>query len=92
VSAEDLARVVARLQRGWIGVYVTTGTFSRAAQEEMVEDAYPVVLVNGRRLSEELVAMAHDSHGGDVGALLEELTAGAFAEVAHRRPDEILLT
>ena len=31
IGGHDLARVVARLQRGWIGVFVTTGVFSRAA-------------------------------------------------------------
>jgi AspBHI-like restriction endonuclease/restriction endonuclease len=50
VGGLALARVVARLQRGWIGVFVTTGLFSRAAQIELAEDKYPVVLINGRHL------------------------------------------
>src|SRR5208337_292333 len=51
IGGHALARVVARLQRGWIGVFVTTGIFSRAAQLELAEDRYPVVLINGRRLA-----------------------------------------
>ena len=51
VGGSALARVVARLQRGWIGAFVTTGSFSRAAQLELAQDRYPVVLVNGRRLA-----------------------------------------
>ncbi len=33
-SGRDLARVVARLQRGWLGVFVTTGIFSPQCQRE----------------------------------------------------------
>ena len=49
VAAPDLARVVARLQRGWMGVYVTTSIFSEPAQIELAEDRYPLVLINGGR-------------------------------------------
>lgn len=54
IGGRDLARVVARLQRGWVGVFVTTGVYSRAAQLELYEDKYPLILVNGRRLALEL--------------------------------------
>jgi hypothetical protein len=54
VSGRDIARLVARLQRGWVGVFVTTGVFSRATQEELHTDRYPVILVNGKRLAKEL--------------------------------------
>lgn len=54
VSAPDLARVVARLQRGWMGVYVTTSIFSEPAQLELAEDKYPLLLINGKRLVQEL--------------------------------------
>jgi len=54
ISAPDLARVVARLQRGWMGAYVTTSIFSEPAQLELAEDKYPLVLINGKRLAQEL--------------------------------------
>ena len=54
VSGVDLARTVARLRRGWIGVVVTTGTFSVSAQRELLSDQYPVVLINGTRLAQEI--------------------------------------
>lgn len=57
ISGHDLARVVARLQRGWIGVFVTTGTFSNRAQIEMLEDKYPIILINGKRLVQEVRKM-----------------------------------
>src|SRR5215207_4210597 len=37
-SGLDLARTVARLDRGWVGSFVTTGYFSEQAQREVVSD------------------------------------------------------
>ena len=56
VRGADLARTVARLKRGWIGVVVTTGTFSVRAQQELLADQYPIVLINGTRLAQEVRA------------------------------------
>lgn len=56
VAGFDLARTVARLKRGWIGVVVTTGTFSTKAQEEVLSDQYPLILINGPRLAQEVRA------------------------------------
>ena len=64
IGGVDLARLVARLRRGWIGVFVTTGAFSDRAQHELFEDDYPVVLIDGKRLVQELVqAMAIEGIG-----------------------------
>ncbi|MFF1872962.1 restriction endonuclease [Kitasatospora herbaricolor] len=91
VSAEQIARVVARLRRGWIGVYVTTGSYSEPAQLEMVEDQYPVVLINGQDLIKELYEIAGKDHGGDLMACVEDLLSSRSLEVLNRRPEEILL-
>ncbi|MCX4408020.1 MULTISPECIES: restriction endonuclease [unclassified Streptomyces] len=91
VTAEQIARVVARLRRGWIGVYVTTGSYSVPAQTEMVEDQYPIVLVNGLDLVHELRSMARDDHGGDLTACIEHILGGRETAVTNRRPEEILL-
>ena len=50
----DLARTVARLKRGWIGVVVTTGAFSVSAQQELLIDQYPLVLIDGSRVAREV--------------------------------------
>ncbi|PKQ21217.1 MAG: restriction endonuclease [Actinobacteria bacterium HGW-Actinobacteria-6] len=91
VSAEQLSRVVARLKRGWIGAYVTTGTYSRAAQLEMIEDDYPIVLVHGLRLAREVRLMAYESYGGNVEDVIRHSITSHGALVAHRRPEEVLL-
>lgn len=91
VSAEQIARVVARLRRGWIGVYVTTGVYSEAAQAEIHEDQYPIVLINGLDLVRELRQMARDDHGGDLQACLRHVLDSTATIITNRRPEEILL-
>lgn len=90
ISAEQLARVVARLRRGWIGVYVTTGVFSRAAQIEMIEDQYPIILINGRSLVESVRRLALDTHGAKLGPYLTAVTADYEQRISARRPEEVL--
>ncbi|MFJ3017287.1 restriction endonuclease [Streptomyces collinus] len=91
VTAEQIARVVARLRRGWIGVYVTTGSYSVSAQTEMVEDQYPIVLINGLDLVHELTGMARDDHGGNLIACIEHILGARKTAITNRRPEEILL-
>lgn len=90
VSPEQVARVVARLRRGWIGVYVTTGSFSRQAQIEIIDDQYPVVLIAGGTLAETVRRMAEANYGGDLGALLNSTLDDYGAAVTHRRPEEVI--
>ena len=45
-----MSRLVARLRRGGYGVFVTTSYYTRQAQEEVLEDAYPVKLFAGADL------------------------------------------
>lgn len=90
ISAEQVARVVARLRRGWIGVYVTTGSFSKQAQIEIIDDQYPVVLISGRTLAETVRRLAHGNHGGDLVALLESTIEEYASAITYRRPEEVL--
>jgi restriction endonuclease Mrr len=91
ISPDQVARVVARLRRGWIGVFVTTGIFSRQAQIEVIDDQYPLVLVDGRTLAEQVLRMAAADHDGDLDALLTSITSDYDVAITYRRPDEILL-
>lgn len=85
-----LARTVARLRRGWLGVFVTTGSFSLAAQREVIDDQYPLVLIHGLRLAEEVMRLAFERHGADVTTLLEAVDASYEDRLQIRRPEEIL--
>lgn len=90
VGADQVARVVARLRRGWIGVFVTTGVFSKQAQIEIIDDQYPLVLINGRSLVDHVVRMAATDYGDDLDALLRDTASEYETAVTHRRPEEIL--
>jgi Restriction endonuclease AspBHI N-terminal/Restriction endonuclease len=50
-SGRDVARLVARLNRGWYGAYVTTSFFTKNTQHELFEDRLPVILVPGARVA-----------------------------------------
>ena len=52
VNGRDIARTVARLKRGWIGAFVTTSYYSEPVQQEVKEDAYPLMMINGATLTE----------------------------------------
>jgi hypothetical protein len=90
VSPDQIARVVARLRRGWLGIYVTTGTFSRQAQVEVIDDQYPVLLVSGKTLVERSLWIAESQYGGDLEQLLAATAADYESFIAHRRPEEVL--
>jgi hypothetical protein len=85
-----IARTVARLRRGWLGVYVTTSFFSAQTQREVIEDRYPIVLICGRRLAVEVHKMLIERGTEDVVALLDEIDVGYEGALARRDPEELL--
>ncbi len=91
ISPDEVARLVARLRRGWIGVFVTTGTFSRQAQVEIIDDQYPVVLVPANALVTHVRRLAAGETGGLEG-LLQDVADTYESQVVHRRPEEIIGT
>lgn len=93
-SGTHIARTVARLKRGWIGVYVTTSYFSEPVQREVIEDQYPLVMVDGYTLAKEVLKMAHEAGGVSVSQLLVSLK-NEFDQAEpslrqSRRPEDIL--
>ena len=50
VGVGEVSRLVARLRRGEYGIFVTTSYYTRQAQEEVLDDAYPVKLFAGADL------------------------------------------
>lgn len=89
-SGGDIARTVARLRRGWLGAYVTTSYFSAATQREVIEDRYPIVLIPGRRVAEEVQQVLNERGDQSLVAFLEELDAAYDGLLAPRDPEELL--
>ncbi len=55
ISGEKLTRVASRMTRGYIGVVVTLNTFTSQAQAEIKDDKLPIILINGKKVSELLL-------------------------------------
>lgn len=86
-----IARTVARLKRGWVGVFVTTSYFSEPVQQEVIEDSYPIVLVHGKRIAEEVIKIVHDDDRfSNVTEFLDELGAEYPNRIRHGQPEELL--
>ncbi len=92
-GGNHIARTVARLKRGWIGAYVTTSYFSDAVQREVIEDKYPIILINGARIVEEVSKFLHDSEEfKSLEDFLNHMTALYPTRLKQRLPEEILNT
>ena len=90
-SGKDIARTVARLRRGWVGAYVTTSFFTDKNQVEIIEDQYPLIMVNGREVAVETERLMVESGFSTVESFLLELEQDYNKSVLRRRPEEILL-
>jgi hypothetical protein len=85
-----VARTVARLRRGWIGVYVTTSYFSEPVQKEILEDQYPIVLIHGLNVAQLAQELMFESGSTVLGEYLNLLDSRYRSLISHRRPEEIL--
>ena len=85
-----MARTVARLKRGWIGAYVTTSFFSNPVQREILEDEYPLMLVNGKKVAEVAQRLVQLEGHNDLQDLLDATDAEYLSRIQSRNPSEIL--
>lgn len=92
-GGNHIARLVARLKRGWLGVYVTTSYFSERVQQEVIEDEYPIVLIHGKRIAEEVIKIIHESDVfTSVEKYLDHLSSEFEDRIRQRKPEEVLHT
>jgi hypothetical protein len=84
-----IARLAARLRRGWVGIYVTTSYFSIPVQKEILMDHYPVILVDGARVASVVRKYLID-HGIELQALLDQLSDIYESRIGFGDPDSIL--
>ena len=88
-NGKDIARLVARLRRGWFGVYVTTSYFSPPVQREVALDHYPVMLISGKVVADETILIAAQKGITDVVELLKEVDARYESMLRNRDPETI---
>lgn len=82
-----IARTVARLKRGWFGVYVTTSYFSRSVQLEILDDQYPIMMICGKKLAETVEKILYKK-GTSLTEFLDSLVDDFHTE--NRRVEDIL--
>ena len=88
-SGLHIARLAARLRRGWVGAYVTTSWFSMPVQREILADRYPVVLVDGLRLAQVVRKTLLES-GLKTGEFLTQVDAMYEGRVGMGDPETVL--
>lgn len=87
-NGRDIARLVARLKRGWIGAFVTLQTFSEMLQVEVKEDQYPVMLINGKKVVE---IVKREMFQADIKKTAEYLdNIKAAYQTENKSPEDIL--
>jgi ribosomal protein S18 acetylase RimI-like enzyme len=90
--SNHIARTVARLRRGWVGVYVTTSYFSKQVQREVFDDRFPIVLIHDLRIAREVQALLVEEKPTTVTHLLEEIDQTCESRLAVRDAEEVLFT
>lgn len=89
-SGTHIARTVARLKRGWVGAYVTTSYFSESVQREIIEDSYPILLINGKKLAETALKIVHDDGYPSIESFLADVDTQYENKIKNRRAEELL--
>ena len=87
---EDTERIQTSSYAGWLGVYVTTSYFSRPVQLEILEDKYPLLLINGKQLAKEVNEIVHDQGYKNVEEYLKKIDVEYDGDVQNKDPEEIL--
>lgn len=85
ISGKDVDRIIARLKRGWIAAFVTTSYFTDATQKEILEDNYPIMLINGKKVAEVVSQYIYRNN-----ITLEQYLAKLGTEQEYRNPEDIL--
>jgi hypothetical protein len=88
-GVNELSRLASKLNRGWVGVFVTTGTFSIPAQRELQDDGFPILLIHGRQVGE-IVLRESMRLGMSVSSYLATVDGSYEERIRAREPAEIL--
>lgn len=91
ISGERLTRVASRMTRGYIGVVVTLDVFTKQAQEEIKDDKLPIILINGKKVSELLLTYMNKS-GKKLSEIVKEQDEWAKNNLGTLHYESILNT
>ena len=70
---------------------MTTSYFSDAVQREIIEDKYPIILINGKRIVEEVSKFLHESEEYQtINEFLDFMLKSYPERLKQREPEEIL--
>jgi Restriction endonuclease AspBHI N-terminal/Restriction endonuclease len=89
-GGNHIARLAARLRRGWFGSYVTTSFFSAPVQKEVLVDKYPLLMVHGGRVAATL-RQHMVTNGLTIDALLTSLNETYPGRLGAGDPEQVLL-
>jgi len=89
ISGEKLTRVASRMTRGYIGVVITLDTFSEPAQSEIQDDKLPIILINGKKVSEILLNYMNLT-GKSISEIVDEQDVWAKDNIGSEHYDAIL--
>ena len=92
INSKDIARTIAKLKRNYVGVFVTNSIFSQQTQEEILEDQYPLIMINGNKIAELTNKYILDS-SRDLNKLqeyLDNLDEQYDSYRSNIRPDDII--
>ena len=92
INSKDIARTIAKLKRNYVGVFVTNSIFSQQTQEEILEDQYPLIMINGKKIAELTNKYILDS-SRDLNKLqeyLDNLDEQYESYKSNIRPDDII--
>jgi hypothetical protein len=76
--------------RGYIGVVITLDTFTTAAQAEIKDDKLPIILINGKKVSELLLNYMNYS-GKSLAKIVKEQDEWAQSNIGSEHYDSILI-
>lgn len=71
--------------------HVTTSFFSERTQREVIVDRYPIVLINGLRLVQEVLGLLVETGSLDLDKFLINIDATYGSQIVPRDPEEMLL-
>ena len=77
------------MTRGYIGVVVTLDVFTKQAQEEIKDDKLPIILINGKKVSELLLNYINKT-GKTLSKIIEEQDIWAKENLGTLHYDSIL--